>query len=140
MKDDEYQKLHDYPKTVNRNKIYCAPQGAQKIIKGHATFDPDKEFRVIQVRKGHIRKNDLSYVLMYKSIMIRIDLIGATHQGIPTPHVHIFDEKHNDGLDVIPLFDIENYNQTSDIIESLATFLKYNNFELSDLSISLSTV
>lgn len=141
MDNEKYQKLHSYPKVVNRKKIDCAPQGDQKVIKGHAVFNPSEEFTVIQARKGHVRKNDLSYVLMHKTgIMLRIDLIGATHHGTPTPHVHIFDDDHNEGLDVVPLADIANYDSTFEIVTSLAAFLRYNNFDLAGLTMSLSTV
>ncbi|WP_204119962.1 DUF6978 family protein [Levilactobacillus wangkuiensis] len=136
MENPKYQKLHNYPKTINRKKIFCAAQGEQRFINGHATFNADEEFKVIQVRKGRIRKEDLTYVLMYKNIMLRIDLIGATHHGIPTPHVHIFDDAHDNGRDVISLSDVNNYDPTTDVVGSLASFLRYNNFDLTDVSIS----
>lgn len=142
LEDDKYQQLHDHPKITNKNKLSCAAQGKQEKFNGHAVFDAKETFKIIQVRKGHIRQNDLTYVLMHSKndIMLRIDIVGATHQGIPTPHVHIYDEKHEQGNLCIPLSDIQNYNPTDDIITSLAEFLKYNNFEMKDLQISENTV
>ncbi|WP_225364532.1 DUF6978 family protein, partial [Lentilactobacillus parakefiri] len=74
---------------------------------------------------------------MYKKseVLLRIDLVGATHRGIPTPHVHIFDDEHDNGFLAIPLDKLEKYNLTEDIIESLQEFLKYNNFDINELSI-----
>ncbi|AYG36482.1 MULTISPECIES: DUF6978 family protein [Lactiplantibacillus] len=142
MEDTKYSTLHNYPKITNQNKLFCAVQGSQKVFNGHAVFNSNEQFKVIQVRKGHIRKKDLTYVLMYrhKEIMLRVDLIGATHQGTPTPHVHIFDESHDNGLTVIPLNQIPEYNTTDNVIESLGEFLKYNNFQVELLEISEPTV
>ena len=68
--------------------------------------------------------------------MIRSDVIGATHENVPTPHVHIFDAAHNNGRVAVPLSDFLNYSPTTDIKESLAEFLKYNNFDISGISIT----
>lgn len=142
MEDDKYIKLHQYPKILNQIHLYCAVQGSQESYNGHAVFKSSESFRVIQVRKGKRRKNDLTYVLMYRKseIMLRIDLIGATHNGIDTPHVHIFDQTHSDGFDAIPLSSLGNYNPTDDVVQSLYEFLKYNNFETAGISISPKTV
>lgn len=132
MENDRYVELHQLPKVTNKSKLYCALPGEQQIYYGHAVFNDKELFKVIQVRKGHIRKKDLTYVLMYKKseVLLRIDLVGATHRGIPTPHVHIFDDEHDNGFLAIPLDKLEKYNLTEDIIESLQEFLKYNNFDI----------
>ncbi|MFD1125281.1 DUF6978 family protein [Lentilactobacillus raoultii] len=138
MENHKYLKLHNYPKITNQTRLYCANQGQQESYAGHAIFDNTEKFQVIQARKGKIRKDDLTYVLLYKrsEIMLRIDLVGATHKGIPTPHVHIFDHDHCDGFDAIPLSSLKNYNPSDDIVISLFEFLKYNNFETRELLIS----
>lgn len=142
MEDNKYIKLHQYPKVLNQTHLYCAVQGTQEAYNGHAVFKSSEIFRVIQARKGKRRKNDLTYVLMYKKseIMLRIDLIGATHNGIDTPHVYIFDQEHSDGFDAIPLSNLNNYNPTNDVVQSLYDFLQYNNFETKEISISPKTV
>lgn len=93
---------------------------------------------MIQNRKGHHRKNNLSYVLRGNhGLIIRININGKQHQGISTPHVHIFDDSHNNGSEVIPLSDLKNYaNLSDDIIQSLKAFLSYNNFDMEGLTIS----
>lgn len=77
---------------------------------------------------------------MHKTIMLRVDLIGATHHKIPTPHVHIFDDAHDNGLQALTLSSLKNYDMTLDIVDSLISFLRYNNFELADLTISPANV
>lgn len=135
MENAKYQKLFNYPKFTNRKKIICAAQGEQRTINGHAIFNSNEEFQVIQVRKGRIRKDNLTYVLMHRTIMLRVDLIGAPHHHMPTPHVHIFDDAHDNGRQALELSSIKSYNNTCDIVDSLISFLRYNNFELSDLTI-----
>ncbi|KRL70439.1 hypothetical protein FD08_GL001183 [Lentilactobacillus parakefiri DSM 10551] len=49
--------------------------------------------------------------------------------------MHIFDDEHDNGFLAIPLDKLEKYNLTEDIIESLQEFLKYNNFDINELSI-----
>lgn len=135
MKDSEYNKLHVLSKQLNKNRISCAANGTQEKFEGHSTFNKNEKFTIIQNRKGKRRKDNLTYVLLHNSsqIMIRIDINGASHQKVPTPHVHIFDDKHNQGLTAIPLKELKDYDSTDDIINSLIEFIKYNNFNLNDI-------
>ena len=72
--------------------------------------------------------------------MIRIDISGQEHDGVDTPHVHIFDEEHENGRIAIPLSDLPNYDPTDDVVKSLYEFLKYNEFDTKGIQISPSTV
>ncbi|HJA22826.1 MAG TPA: hypothetical protein H9958_01180 [Candidatus Limosilactobacillus intestinavium] len=141
MKNSDYNYLHKLPKIINRNHLFCAPYGEQTSFNGNGTLDTSEKFRVVQNRKGHRRNNNLTYILFYKqnNIMIRIDINGQRHEGVETPHVHIFDEEHSNGLEVIPLSKLPDYTPTDDIVQSLYEFLKYNNFDTKGLSISPST-
>lgn len=142
MKDEEYQRLHDLPKELNDYHINIAAQFSQSNIPGHGKFDTKQKFMIIQNRKGHHRKNNLTYVLRSsKGLLIRIDVNGKTHKNVPTPHVHIFDETHKNGIDVIPLSELSNYPDLSDdVLKSLKAFLTYNNFETNGLNISNNLV
>ena len=126
MENEQYQQLHDLPKDLDDHNIDVAAPGTQVELPGHGKFDKKKKFIVIQNRKGHHRKNNLTYVLRSNlGVMIRIDINGTMHHKVPTPHVHIFDEAHNNGTEVIPLAKLANYtNISDDIIESLKAFLK----------------
>lgn len=140
MDNSTYIDIHNLPKTLNNSKIQCAPLGDERSFNGHATFKTDEKFRVIQNRKGHKFKI-LTYVLMHNSgIMLRIDIKGTPHNGLDTPHVHIYDDKHEQGRLAIPLSELEDYESTDEIIESLIAFLDYNNFDTNNLVISESTV
>ena len=66
MENTKYSTLHGYPKITNQDTLACAVQGTQKIFNGHAIFNSNEQFKVIQVRKGHLRTNDLTYVLMWQ--------------------------------------------------------------------------
>ena len=43
--------------------------------------------------------------------------------------------QHQNGQHAIPLTNLVNYNCTDEIVTSLMEFLKYNNFEISDITI-----
>lgn len=141
MDNKDYNYLHNLPKSTNKDHLFCAPFGEQTSFNGTGTLDPTEKFRVVQNRKGHRRNNNLTYILFYKqnNIMIRVDINGQRHDGVETPHVHIFDKKHNNGLKAIPLSKLPNYDTTDDIVQSLYEFLKYNNFSTKGLRISPST-
>lgn len=68
---------------------------------------------------------------------------GSPHMNIdgsdiPTPHVHIYDEKHADGTIAVPLSDISDYEIVSELHDSLIAFLIYNNVERKDVQIEFS--
>ncbi|MBO8442122.1 MAG: hypothetical protein IAA89_06835 [Firmicutes bacterium] len=133
MNDSEYDYLHELPKQLideDLDDMSFAQLGEQKKFNGHGIFVSNEKFTVIQVRKGKRRKTDLTYILMYNKTnsMVRVDIVGAAHHGVPTPHIHIFDDKHNQGDDVIAIADLDNYDPTDDIVSSFMEFLKYNNF------------
>ena len=142
MDNQTYQQLHDLPKELDNPNISVAAPFSQVILPGRGKFVPKKKFIVIQNRKGHHRKNNLSYLLRSNSgTLIRIDINGKTHSHVPTPHVHIFDEAHQNGVDAFPLAKLKNYlSQSTDVSESLLAFLDYNNFETKNLIFSKSLV
>lgn len=130
MENSEYNRLHILPKKLNKHSIYCAANGKQEKYNGQGVFNKNEKFTVIQARKGKRRKNTLSYVLLYKSeIMVRVDINGAAHHGVETPHIHIFDENHNQGDTAISISNLKQYDPTDEIIQSLIEFLNYNNFD-----------
>lgn len=142
MENSTYNYLHELPKVLNNKRLYCSPYGKQTAFTGRGILKPDEKFRVVQNRKGHRRNNNLTYLLLHKqnNIMIRIDINGQEHDGVDTPHVHIFDEEHENGRIAIPLSDLPNYDPTDDVVKSLYEFLKYNEFDTKGIQISPSTV
>lgn len=141
MEDKEYTYLHELPKELD-DIIHIAAPKTQSKMQGHGKFESKERFTVFQNRKGHHRKNNLTYLLKCNNgIMIRIDINGKVHEHVPTPHVHIFDKSHNEGSKAIPLSDLKNYPYLKDDIEkSLKAFLTYNNFEIKGLQVSRNLV
>lgn len=129
MKDNEYTFLSELPKELKDKKNYCALEGKEARFPGLGLFKNDEKFTVIQNRKGH-KHPLLTYVLMHNAsnVMIRVDLKGRAHNGLETPHVHIYDQAHKNGSLAIPLADLKNYSPTDNIVDSVYEFLKYNNF------------
>ncbi|MGJ3977407.1 DUF6978 family protein [Levilactobacillus brevis] len=142
MENNLYNKLHNTIKINVPLNLTCANPTKQKNFKGHAISNESDKYRILQNRKGHHNKNNLSYLMFHgnNDIMIRVDLNGQTHNGIRTPHVHIFNEDYNDGKIAIPLNGLKDYNVTDDIIESLAEFLKFNNFDLDSVTINKTLI
>lgn len=138
MEQPLYNELHKIIKITNSSLLVCALPGQQRYFSGHAIANSSIQFKVVQNRKGHHNPNNLSYVLFHGSseIMIRVDLNGQEHAGVKTPHIHIYNEDFKNGKLAIPLNEMANYNVTEDIIESLAAFLKYNNFEIKNTLIT----
>ena len=142
MKDEKYQQLHQLAKVLNKQPVEIAAPESQVSLNGRGKFERRNKFIVIQNRKGHHRKNNLTYLLRTNNnVMIRVDLHGKTHNRVPTPHVHIFDETHGNGTVAIPLINLSKYSALSDdIVESLKAFLKYNNFETEELTFTNNLV
>lgn len=108
------------------------------------TEDLSENLNMLINRKGHIDKNKLTYIMNSKILgqMIRLDMSGTSHIGfegedIPTPHVHIFDDAHNQGKIAVPLSSICNTPLGEELIESLFFFLKYNNVSMEEISIPI---
>lgn len=116
--------------------------GEQKYIQEIGKFKNNEKFVTIINRSGHINKFKLTLVMSSKSsgIMTRFDIIGMPHNGIPTPHLHVFDSNHLEGRDVlygellprVLQFDIKD----NDVITlGIKQFLTYNNVDLQDVKI-----
>jgi len=131
MENTAYLKLHALIKITSSNLLSNANSNAQISFSAHAIANSKERFRIIQNRKGHKNKENLSYVLFHKQtdIMVRVDLNGAAHNGLPTPHIHIFDEAHQNGKLAIPLDNLDTYVQSDDLTTSFLAFLTYNQFD-----------
>ncbi|USS89395.1 DUF6978 family protein [Fructilactobacillus cliffordii] len=138
MTDINYRQLKLVDKQLDHHKIETATNGSMKNYWGHSIFNSQQKFRVIQCRNGHRNKNKLSYVLTYKNTttLIRVDINGKPHKGVPCPHAHIYSDKHPNGEEAISLSKIKNYTGTDDVILSLKEFLNYCNFITKGLVIS----
>lgn len=137
MENNDINNVIKLPKFLYESNLHCAAKGQKQDFFGRSTFDESKKFRVHQNRVGHLNSNFLTYILFSNKSkpIIRIDLNGKSHHGIPTPHVHIMDKEHHNGQIAIPLSDLNDYQITDDVVNSLKSFLAYTNFETNNLTI-----
>lgn len=75
-------------------------------------------------------------------ILVRLDMSGSPHDdrfgnSVDTPHVHIFDEEHNNGRWAIPLSDLSDSEIIFELYDSLVLFLKYNNVKIDNVKIPM---
>lgn len=131
-------------KIVKNNKIEFPEYGQQNFHFLTEKKDKIEHFKLLINRKGHLRRDNLTY--QFTSVksgnLIRLDMTGAPHddrfgQEIQTPHVHIFDELHNNGRWAIPLVEISDDEIINELHDSLIIFLRYNNIERTDIKILL---
>lgn len=131
MNQTEFDVIFSTQKQLNKQEIVCCLEGEQKNFDAHAVSNSKMKFRVCQNRAGHKNKNKLTYLLFYRTeIVVRLDYSGQAHRGIKTPHVHLFDERHQQGRLAEHLKDINPDMIVTDIVSSFKKFLEYNNFDL----------
>lgn len=142
MENNKYGELENVTKVTNQNNITCAKFGDQRAYLAHAISNDSIKFRVLQNRKGHLNKHNLTYILFYKKdeIMVRVDISGAVHDKIKTPHIHIFDETHNNGKNAIPISKIKGYTGSDEVVKSFSEFLNYCNFSIEEMVIQEALV
>ncbi|HIY93370.1 hypothetical protein [Companilactobacillus sp. HBUAS56275] len=139
MDKNAYDKLFTLDKVLNRPRVRLAGINEQKCYFAHGLFDVNKKFTVIMNCKGH-KKKKLS--LMIRSSdggnMMRFDIIGKSHHGYATPHLHIFNSEN--------IFDCEFIEKSSlpfplgrisndflDFQKDLEIFFIYNKVKLDNV-------
>lgn len=126
-----YCKIHKSKKVLDNYNIKCALPNEQQKYFGKCLdkIAPEKKFTVIQNRKEH-KIRHLSYTLLghiYHCIM-RVDFYGEPHNGIPTPHIHIFVPGKKNKCYTCYLPNVKGYDLNKDPKQATINFLKYNNF------------
>ncbi|TFI67833.1 hypothetical protein CKN63_03265 [Carnobacterium divergens] len=142
MEQKVYENLLKCVKILVENDFNYPGNGIQSKHMLHEKEFYKNKFNLIINRKGRERSDCLSYLMFSESkgILVRLDMTGPPHTDrygidIDTPHVHIFDEEHNDGKFVEPLATITDKNIKGELIESLVVFFKYLNIDLTDIII-----
>lgn len=138
MEDELFQQLFKCKKIITETLLKLPEQGEQKFYNARKIDDESEEFTVIVNRKGYLNPDKLTYQLTSRyGILVRIDMSGAPHESVETPHVHIFDEKHDNGRIAFALQDITDVSLLQDIYDSFIFFLSYNNIKAGDIDQSL---
>lgn len=125
--------LKQLAKLVEGNRIIIPAFSKQSrtILKDKATRN--SKFDLIINKKGHRNRDVFSLVIMSNNypdkIMMRLDYSGSTHRGVETPHVHIFDEKHEYGSKAISLADLSSA-AVEQYMDALQWFLEENSVDL----------
>lgn len=121
------KRIVEFPDSGNQNKHNL-----------YRETDRNDKFTVIINRKGHLNLDNLTFQLMSKTYgtMVRLDWNGATHDDVPTPHIHIFDDDHDNGRMAIPL-DQSLDAFVQELFDSFTYFLDYNNIEWEGVSIAV---
>lgn len=138
-REDYFKAVFESLKILKNKKVILPKPGEQERYP-LTTVDLSENMNMLINRKGHIDKNKLTYIMNSKILgqMIRLDMSGTSHIGfegedIPTPHVHIFDEAHNQGKIAVPLSSICNTPLGEELVESLFFFLEYNNVDMDEV-------
>lgn len=138
MDEEAYVSLFNCRKILVDKLIKLPLSGEQKTYDAFKINDERETFNVIVNRKGHLNPDNLTYLLWSRyGILIRIDMSGAPHEDVETPHVHIFDKEHDFGRKAIALSEITNVDLLKDIVDSFDYFLRYNKFEQYSIDSSL---
>ena len=135
-REDYFKAIFEALKILVNKEIALPKSGGQERYP-LTTTDLSENLNLLINRKGHIDKSKLTYIMNSKTLgqMVRLDMSGTSHIGfdgddIPTPHVHIFDEKHKQGKIAEPLSSICNTPLGEELVESLFFFLEYNNVSM----------
>lgn len=144
MDNDIFTQLFELIKIFKTNQIKFPDYGTQNFHKLASLEDNQQKFDLLINRKGHLREDILTYQMSSKKygIMVRLDMSGSPHDdrngsSIDTPHVHIFDEEHNNGKWAVPLSEISDDDILFELRDSLLIFLKYNNVNLEGITIPM---
>lgn len=138
MEQEIFDLLFNCRKMIEDTLLSIPDQGSQRKYQAKNIDDENESFSLVINRKGHLNKNTLTYLSSSRfGVMVRLDMRGAPHNDVETPHVHIFDEIHNNGRDAIHLSKLTDITILEDIYDSLSFFLEYNNFEEIDIDTTL---
>lgn len=151
MDSESFKVLLALEKIPDEESIHPPILGEQNKHSISGLYDQSKKFTAIINRKGHIQVNDLTLIMQSRSsgIMYRYDVIGVSHNGTLTPHLHIFDSNHNGGSDVVSGAGLDSLGLPSKhletctaeaIIQSLSAFLIFNNVTLESVVINGTTL
>jgi hypothetical protein len=143
-----FEQLMALVKILTRKYIEFPTSGHQSKYSVVAKNEHDELFELIVNRKGHIRQDILTYVMRsknYGGILIRIDMSGVPHENkagdlVETPHLHIYDEAHQNGAEAIALSEVTDLALLTEITDSFLFFLEKNKVDQTDISIKSNLV
>ena len=142
-KDSLFIMLVELYKRVVGNEIEIPAYSKETRTNLIADLTDEYKFELIINRKGHRNKNIFSLVFLSSKYrdnkLMRLDFTGQSHRGIETPHVHIFDSKHDFGKNAGQLKDIVGI-EVKDYNKALEWFLEENHVNMHETIITKNLV
>lgn len=137
-----FQQLLETIKIFQETYIELPTIKNQKKCEVISKYDENEKFVLIINRKGNKNVKNLSFLINSKTYgkrMVRLDMNGAPHDNpdgvvVPTPHLHIHDEKHRDGKIAIPLETVNDKEFLNELYDSMMFFLEYNCIEVNGVN------
>lgn len=144
MNDDILQEIIKCLKILKSNSLNIPENRQQAYTIFANTYNEEDIYKLLINRKGRVRENPLSYTFFSEKLgrMIRLDMTGSPHEDInekliETPHVHIFDEAHNNGKIVEPLNYITDQDLIHELRDSLIAILEFCNVDINNIQIPI---
>lgn len=141
LQDQLFDKLQMLAKIVVNDEIQIPSFTNETRTDLVAKINDSIRFSLIINRKGRRNKNIFSLVFLSprfpEKVMMRLDYSGVSHQGIETPHVHIYDERHDFGKRAISLYEL-SVEATYNYMNALDWFLNTNHVVHSEVTISVN--
>ncbi|WP_410513134.1 hypothetical protein PaeBR_01270 [Paenibacillus sp. BR2-3] len=129
---NEVDYLLNLVKVLSENRNITLPNPGQSLELGVNSANSNEKFIVDINRKGTINIQKVTYQTRYQRsvVLLRLDIEGSPHKNpdeeiIPCPHLHIFREGFGTSW-AYPL-DKKIITETTDLVQVLIAFLKYNN-------------
>lgn len=151
MEDALHQQLMAKIKRFEETLLQVPPRTSQNKHAAYEVQNRKNKYQLLINRKGHLNKDNFTLIFtsqVHRAILVRFDVNGASHinkadnsyKEIPTPHLHIFNEKHYDGKIAIHISELSNLQFINEIEDSLDFFLRYNEVETANLNIAMESL
>jgi len=147
MESSEYNRLIKLLKRPDNDHLYLPKDGEQEMYKIHAILNSSENFKSYVSRTHHKKRKKISLIINSNKYgyMMRFDIIGAPHNDVPTPHLHIFNKSQDFRNQTFLSYnqlpkeikpDLNHLDEIDNIIDNFTNFLEYNNVDLKDVIIS----
>jgi len=132
LTQDDVDYLLGLVKVLSENRSITLPPPGRKLELDVAAKELKEKFIIDVNRKGTINIRKATFQTRYQKsiVLLRLDIEGSPHRNpndevIQCPHLHIYKEGYGTSW-AYPL-EKEIITDTSDLVQVLIDFLKYNN-------------
>lgn len=132
LTQDDIDFLLGLIKALSENRSITLPTPGHTLELDVSALDSKERFVIDVNRKGRINIKKATFQTRYQKsiVLIRLDIEGSPHRNpndevIPCPHIHLYKEGY--GTSWAYPIEKEIVTDTSDMVQVLIDFLKYNN-------------